>query len=274
MRNLLTTGRIFFGTGIICLGIQQLYDGAFLSVVLPVWPLWIHHAMPACLTALVLITAGVVVLLANSSRLSFSLGVLLLVLFVLFQAPYLLFVGPYSALHPGLWTDPLKELALAGGAFIMAGAFPGVNIKIPLATSPGIAQSKLIRMGAVFFSITMITFGLDHFLYTETVASMVPGWLPAPVFWAYLAGAALMAAGAGIMFNLLQRAAAFLLGSIIFIWFLLLHLPAVLSHAYTAGSGAAAGAFEALSFSGIALVLACYKNRFVVEEKAIQSELQ
>jgi uncharacterized membrane protein YphA (DoxX/SURF4 family) len=268
MNNFLPAGRSFFAVGILCLGIEQFYDAAFLPVVLPSWPLWMHMPVLAYLAAVALIVAGICILVGKrTSQVSFFLGVFLLALFVFFQASYLLFVGPYSPRHPGLWTDPLKEFALAGGAFIIAGTFADNLLHTGQSVKMVASPKKLIRLGSIFFSITMITFGIDHFLYTETVANMVPAWISGHVFWAYLAGAALVAAGVAILLNIKTGLAALLLAIMIFIWFVVLHLPSVIGRPYAGNGGAVAGAIEAFSFTGIALVIAALhirkKNPFI-----------
>ncbi len=38
------------------------------------------------------------------------------------------------------------------------------------------------HLEAFSFSITMISFGIDHFLYTEGIATLVPAWIPNHIF--------------------------------------------------------------------------------------------
>jgi uncharacterized membrane protein YphA (DoxX/SURF4 family) len=58
---------------------------------------------------------------------------------------------------------------------------------------------------------------------------MVPAWLPAHVFFAYLTGAGHMAAGAGMLLGVLRRTAAVLEAAMISCFVLLLHIPGVIS---------------------------------------------
>jgi uncharacterized membrane protein YphA (DoxX/SURF4 family) len=59
---------------------------------------------------------------------------------------------------------------------------------------------------------------------------MVPGWMPARLFVAYLTGTGHIAAGAGILLGILPGLAALLEAAMITLFVLLLHLPGVASH--------------------------------------------
>lgn len=268
MNTLLTAGRWFFGLALLCLGIQQLYEGIFLPVVLPPWPQWLYTPLFAYITAVVLIAAGVCLLTEKlAAPAAMFIACFFMLLFVCFQAPYLLFKGPYSPRHLGLWTDPLKELALAGGAFVMAGTFYNASGLTLYGAGKNIRPADRVRWGSILFGIMLTAFGIDHFLYIDTVSGMVPAWMPAHIFWAYFAGVALMAGGIALLFNIVAKTAALLLALMVFIWFLVLHVPAVINHPYV--GGAVSGAFEAFAFTGIATVLfGGYgrKNPFIEEE--------
>lgn len=159
-----------------------------------------------------LVVAGAFICLGKKVKaVSLFLGGFLLLFFIIFHIPFLLFINQYSPLHLGLWTDPLKELALSGGAFIMAGFFKdGSNT--PRNFFPLGMLEKLIPMGTIFFSVTMIAFGIDHFLYTDFVSTLVPGWIPGQIFWTYLAGAALIGSGLAILFKIQVKLISLLLG--------------------------------------------------------------
>ncbi len=103
-------------------------------------------------------------------------------------------------MHLGDWENAEKELALSSGTFIIAGCFPGKN-----ENSLILFLAKLVPLGAILFSITIISFGIDHFLYAKDVADYIPSWIPNLIFWAYFAGAALLGSGVGIMFKIKQR---------------------------------------------------------------------
>jgi uncharacterized membrane protein YphA (DoxX/SURF4 family) len=86
---------------------------------------------------------------------------------------------------------------------------------------------KITQIGRFFFAIPMIVFGIQHFMYAQFVAELVPSWIPGALFWTYFSGVALFCSGLGIFLNLMTRLAAGLLGSMIFIWIIVLHIPRV-----------------------------------------------
>jgi uncharacterized membrane protein YphA (DoxX/SURF4 family) len=89
---------------------------------------------------------------------------------------------------------------------------------------------KITKLGRYFLAFPMIVFGVQHFLYDQFVVTLVPVWIPAPMFWTYFAGVALFAAGLGIAINVLPKLAAGLLGLMISIWVLILHIPRVFQY--------------------------------------------
>ena len=89
---------------------------------------------------------------------------------------------------------------------------------------------KITKVGRYFLAVPMVVFGIQHFMYAEFVMQLVPGWIPAPLFWTYFTGAALFAAGAGIAINVWSRLAATLLGLMISIWVIILHIPRIFAY--------------------------------------------
>jgi uncharacterized membrane protein YphA (DoxX/SURF4 family) len=102
----------------------------------------------------------------------------------------------------------------------------------------------------------MISFGLSHFYYTGTVADLVPGWIPAHLFWTYFAAIALIGSGIAIIIRFRVFLISNLLGLMIFIWFIILHIPRALVAPLANNGNEVTSAFSALAFSGIALVIA------------------
>ena len=107
----------------------------------------------------------------------------------------------------------------------------------------------------------MIVFGYDHFLYKEFVATLVPAWIPWHLFWTYLAGVALMGSGICIMFKFQLRLVGMLLGIMLFIWFVILHIPRAITDPYIDKGNEVTSVFEALAFSGVAFLIACTPKR-------------
>ena len=114
---------------------------------------------------------------------------------------------------------------------------------------------KIIPYGSLFLC-SRSPFGLDHFFYNGYVSAMVPRWIHDPVFWSYLAAVALIGSGGFIILNIRMRIIALLLAIMIFLWFCLLHLPGAIRDPYIDRGNNVSSAFDALAFSGIALLIA------------------
>lgn len=257
MEKFLKAGRIFYAIGVIGIGIQQFISGDFRPLLLEQWPSsfpWLK--VWAYLAGVALVAGGVVILISKNARsTALLLGMGFLLFFIGFHLTYQLFFTSYS-FHLSTWTNPLKELAFSGGAFLIAGSYPEKKLhadKSPLEN----AMDAFIAIGSIFFSIMMIVFGIDHFLYTKFVATLVPGWIQWHIFWTYFAGAALVGAGICIILKFKLRLVGLLLGLMLFIWFVILHIPRAVSDPYVDQGNEVTSVFEALAFSGIALVIAC-----------------
>jgi uncharacterized membrane protein len=254
MKNLANAGRIFFGIGIAGLGTQQFIDAGFRPVIMAASPVWIHAAVWAYLTGAFLIFSGLLIAINKKIKpVWMLLGMLLFFFFVAFHVPFLLFINENSPKHLGLWTDPLKELALSGGALIMAGSF---------LEDTNENTESLIRVGSIFFAVMMIAFGLDHFYYAEFVATLVPAWIPGHLFWTYFAGVALIGTGVAIILKIKVSLVALLAGIMIFLWFVFLHIPRAISALYFTDKGnELTSVFESLAFSGILFVISASSKR-------------
>jgi len=252
MRKLSTTGRIFYGISIAGIGIQTVYDHDFPYIV----PLPKHDGFPvftilAVICGILLILAGACVVLEKRARqASLLLGGGLLLIFCFYYVPYEFIASP-NYMHFGDWENAAKELSLAAGAFVVAGCFPGKE-----ENSLTRFLGKLIPSGTILFSLTIISYSIDHFLYAKGASGYVPAWISNPVFWIYFAGVALLGAGIAILLKIKTALFATLLGGMIFTWFIILHIPKVVAAPVTDKAGEIISAFLALAYSGIAFVIA------------------
>ncbi len=82
-------------------------------------------------------------------------------------------------------------------------------------------------MGRFLIAISLVVFAVQHFMYARFVATLVPAWIPARLFWAYFTGIAFVAAAVSIASKKMLRIAAMLLGTMFFLWVVLLHIPRV-----------------------------------------------
>ena len=257
MENLTRTGRIFYGTAMAGVGFQQIFYADFHRMILPSLHAWIPGlSLWAYLTGALLLVVGAAIIFEKKARtVSLLLGGILLALFCFYYIPYEIIVDP-NVKQLGSWANAEKELALSGGAFVVAGSLPNGNTQDQ--KNPVIIQllEKLIPFGGVFFSITMISFGIDHFLYAEGVATLVPSWIPNHIFWTYFAAVALIGSGAAIILKIKLKIIATLLGTMILLWFIFLHIPRAMAQPFANMGEEVTSAFSALAFSGTAFVIA------------------
>ena len=249
MQNLIKASRAFYGIGIAGIGIQQFIYSEFRPVLLPFWPaLFPMPAIWAYVTGAALILAGIIITFGKNARtVSVLLGVFFFLLFLCFHVYYQLFLIPYK-FHFGNWTNPLKELALSGGAFVIASSFPE--------TRSSVNKKMLLTVGRIFFSIMLIVFGIDHFLYADFVAPLVPDWIPGHIFWTYFGAVALIGSGSCILLKIKIRLVGMLLGTMLLLWFIILHIPRAIADPYAEKGNEITSVFQALAFSGIAFVIA------------------
>jgi hypothetical protein len=185
------------------------------------------------------------------------LGAAILVSFLIMHLPRLV----ATPQDPITWLRALKGLTLACGAFAVAATahrldrVPGDGFSLGFISDRALFTTSCVTMG-----IYMIYCGYLHLSGPSGVARLVPSWIPGAVGWAYFTGVALVLGGAGFWLPPVRQLAAALSSVMIFLWVVLLHIPgAVASSGF--GSNATTSAFEALAFSGLALIVAAVSGR-------------
>ena len=114
----------------------------------------------------------------------------------------------------------------------------------------------LTNLGRFFFAIAMVFFGIQHFIYAIPVAGPVAGppWILGRPLWTYFVGAFFLAASVSIATKFKAGSAATLLGTMLFLYVLILYVPGLLAHPHDPGSWTSVS--ELLAMSGAAFVLA------------------
>jgi len=203
MEKLSRLGRLLFAVAMAGFGVQFLVHRWFRGPLPgPPWdpgrPLW------AYITAGVLIGTAVCIATKKKSRWSaLLLAVLLLLRALLIYAPRLA-AAPHD---PRPWTSGFEILAMCGAALVLSGT--------------------LVALGRFLFAISLVVFGVQHFLYARFIATLIQSWMPAHLFFAYFVGVAFLAAALAIAIRKHGRLAAALLGLMFFLWVISLHLPRV-----------------------------------------------
>jgi uncharacterized membrane protein YphA (DoxX/SURF4 family) len=122
-----------------------------------------------------------------------------------------------SFTHIGAWNSPAEIAFLAAGGTALVG------------TSAGQLRNTLTLVARIVAGVSAIVFGFAHFNYADFTASMVPGWIPYKLFWAYATGAGHLAAGLALVSGIRARLAATLLAGMMGSFVVLLHIPRVIA---------------------------------------------
>ena len=149
-----------------------------------------------------------------------------------------------DATFGGAWTNAGKACALAGGAWIVAASGAAAPTRIA-----GVAA----WLGRFMLAWFLAQSGLQHFRWAEFVQHLVPAWMPGAMFWTYLTGAALVAAGIGLLIPRFVRLTAALTAGMVGTWVFLVHLPRTLGQ--PGDRNEATALFEAIAISAILLVI-------------------
>ena len=248
---LMPIGRLFFALSILGMGIEHFVFQEFVTGRAPAWPaslpgktLWAYSSGVA------FVAAGLALLFRKNARpLVMLAGVLILLWALLRHIP----VVASDALFAGSWTRAGKALMLFGGAFAIAGTLPtesggrGTTLLRVMNLS-----GRYITLGRICLGLFLVITGVQHFIHTEFVASLIPVWFPGnATWWTWFAGAALLAGGIGLLVPRTAALAALMSGPMVFSWFWIVHIPRTFS---SVSDGIAV--FEALAVSGIAFVIA------------------
>ena len=89
-------------------------------------------------------------------------------------------------------------------------------------------------VGRIMFAVPLLVFASFHFMNGQAMQAYVPKFFPAPIFWVYLVGIALVAAAVSIIINKKARLATLLLGIMLLMFVFTIHLPSVIAGGQTA----------------------------------------
>ncbi|SFF23915.1 hypothetical protein [Spirosoma endophyticum] len=251
MNLLVRIGRAFYAAALVVYGCQQIYFGTFRDVFFSVY----QQHLPflnvfAWLFGLYLIITGALLVVPSAGKkAALLMGAVWLSLFLGTHMTYELISEPNKLYHLGLWTTPLKELALAGGAFVVAYSF-----ETPRTGTLAVLEN-IMPYGNLFFLYTMTSYGISHLIYAAFLEGTVPSWMANHLFWVNLTGVALTASGIALILGIRIRIIALLLSLMIFLWFWLVHVPGALWDPVGNRGNLLASAFDALAYSGVALLI-------------------
>ena len=204
--------RLIYGLGAIGLGVLGFVVGDFALQWQPVPKGVPGREALAYVSAALLLAGGLATVWSRTAAWgALALGVMYGVWVVVLHMPNALANRPNDL---AAWNAVAEALALSLGGLAGWG----------IAQRPDWSE----RAGRLF-GLCPVIFGLAHFGYAKFTASMIPGWLPAPLFFAYLTGACHMAGGLALIAGVVPRLAATLLAAMYATFALILHLPRVIA---------------------------------------------
>ncbi|HUD12973.1 MAG TPA: hypothetical protein VMQ56_04890 [Terracidiphilus sp.] len=251
MDKIVAQGRIIFAIAVAAFGIENLICAHSTHKFLPVIP-WIpSYPWLAYLTGVAFLAAAVCIAARFHLRwTAVLLGVVFLACDLLLQLPQVL----AAPLDVGIRTTAFETLTMCSASLMLAASVPAkfTNLK----RWDGVLN-KFLASGRYFFAISAIVFGIDHYIVFGLIVSLVPRWIPGGGwFWANVTALAFVAAGVSIAFRWMDRLAATLLGVMFLLWFLVLHLPRVVSYPRSHDPDEWSSAFIALAVCGASWILA------------------
>ena len=87
---------------------------------------------------------------------------------------------------------------------------------------------KVVALSNLCFAAPLAVFGALHLAAAKALATMVPSYMPWPLFWAYFFGFALLAASLSIATKILVRSSGLLFGIAMFCFVAMMDIPGAL----------------------------------------------
>ena len=90
-------------------------------------------------------------------------------------------------------------------------------------------MNAFLSLGRWLFPVPFAVFGLFHFMNAQGMAGVVPSYMPAPIVWVYLTGAALIGGAISMYIGKYDKLAATLVAVYMLILVLMVHLPGAMA---------------------------------------------
>jgi len=200
--NRIRLSHALFAAVMIWLGVMGLSKGTFVQVWQPV-PKWVPaREVLAYLCAFISLASGLGLFWKRTAAIaarviSASLMVWLLVL----RLPNLFYEKPLVLVA---WTFGSTAVMVAA-AWVLYVQFASDRDRQRLGL---LADERGVRVARVLYGLSLIPFGLAHFMYLDATTVLIPGWLPWHAAWAYFTGATFVAAGLAVAVGVWGRLAA------------------------------------------------------------------
>jgi uncharacterized membrane protein YphA (DoxX/SURF4 family) len=266
LRSIEVCGRVFLAIAMVGFGIQHFIYKGFLAGVELLPERLPGHTVWAYLTGAVLVVCGVLIAINKRSRPAAIVLANLFFLSELFRR-----LPGIAAIVQDLSkrTVVFETLSLGAGCLILAAMLPeGESQSSGLSPRSIAASGTAATVGRIFLVISLAAFGWTHLLIPKFIAFLIPAWMPARLFLAYLTAIAFIAAAIAIAIKRLVISASTLLGVMFFLWVVTLHAPRVKAALHNPDEWNSL--FMCLAMSGICFALAASFNPAREENSAAE----
>jgi uncharacterized membrane protein YphA (DoxX/SURF4 family) len=131
-------------------------------------------------------------------------------------------------------TPFLAFFEFSRSAFSMSGASIVLFLIAAWAAKADITRArgldKFVVLSNLCFAIPLAVFGAEHFAAAQGIMTIVPKFMPWPLFWTYLVGIALLAASLSIATKIQVRWSGLLFGIMMFLFVATMDIPGVLAN--------------------------------------------
>lgn len=240
----INVGRLFLALAVFAIGVLQLVTGNFPSNFLAAGLIFPGKTVLTYLSGCMLM--GSAILFAVNKYLNIAAIVSLCYFLAIVLLVHLPDIIVKHVTNPANWTPTFEIFSFFSGLVILL----GISLENKSASKKG---RNLVLVGRYLFAAGLFVFAMSHFKYKEYVVTWIPGWIPFPVFWAWLVPVAFLCAFVSLVAGKYVRLSSLLLALMFFTWVLIVNLPRALTLKIEPEW---TGTFIALAMSGTALLIA------------------